>query len=218
MMIDDEESPFISISDEEYAEMQAKVREGNSLDFHGRYAKASDWRLKQLVVQDAYKHFLPSIIEAAKTGHSIDPNIVTWKFSLVEDAAWYQIRALGLPLYPQFPILDYFADFADPFRKIVVEVNRSKPQNKKSDNLREKLMREAGWKVHRINGRTLMRYLQPSFSADIAREIEENINSDHLFLEENKFYLEMAESTLDGYFLILRRIYYTKNFNKKAPY
>lgn len=208
--IDDEDSPFISVSDEEYAEMQAKVQQGNSLDFHTRYANARDEQAKHLVIKAAYKHYLPSIMEAARTGHHMDPNIVTWKFLSVEDDVWYQIRALGLPFYPQFPILDYYASFADPFRKIAIELNRKKLHNKRQDNFREQQMRKAGWEVYRLSGRTATRYLEGAFSADVAREIEEAINSEHPFSEENKSYLEMAESTLDGYLLVLRRRYYSK--------
>jgi very-short-patch-repair endonuclease len=208
--LDDFEESFTSISDEEYAELQAKARKGNSLDFHSRYAKATDWQSKQLVIRAAYQYYLPSILEAARTGHSLDPNIVTWDFSQVEDDTWHQIRALGLPFYPKFPVLDYFADFADPFRKISIEVSKRELHSTKSHNLREKLMQQAGWKVYRVPSRTTLRYLDGAFTADIARAIEEAINNEHPFSEENRSYLEMAESTLDGYLLALRRRHYTK--------
>jgi very-short-patch-repair endonuclease len=209
--LDDLEGAFVSISDEEYTELQAKVRQGNSLDFHGRYAQACNWQLKRLVLQAAYRHYLPSILETAKSGHLLDPNIITWEFSPIEDATWHQIKTLGLPFYPQFPILEYFADFADPFRKIAIEVNRRELHSTRSHNIRKKLMRQAGWEVYRIPTCAAMRYLEDIFSADMASEIEEAINSEQPFSESNKPYLKMAESTLDGYLLVLRRRCYTKN-------
>ncbi|GAB3637282.1 hypothetical protein GCM10027422_28720 [Hymenobacter arcticus] len=209
-MIEEDES-FISISDEEYAAMLAKTRQGNSLDFHGRYAKAHDWQSKHLVIRAAYEHYLPSIKEAAKTGHSVDPNIVTWDFLPIEDDTWLQIRALGLPLFPKFPVFDYFTDFADPLRKIIIELGGKKSLIKKKEDLRDKRVKAAGWKIYRLSGRAAMRYLESAFSVEIAREIEGVINGDDPFSEENKDYIKMAESTLDGYLLVLRRRYYTKD-------
>lgn len=209
--LDDFEDSHTEISEEDYAALQARTQQARSSGFHDRYAKARTWQLKCLVLQAAYKHYLPLILEAAKAGRSIDPNIVAWEFSTTERDTWGEIRALGLPFYPRFPVLDYFADFADPFRKIVIEVNRSKPQNKTRDNLCEKLMREAGWEVYRLTGRTTMRLLGDAFTADEAVEIEEAINSKYPFSEANQSYLEMAESTLDGFLLVLRRRHYSKD-------
>jgi very-short-patch-repair endonuclease len=234
--IDDEESPFISVSDEEYAEMQAKLqqaksqqatiqqvkaqqskllqengREEDELDFRALYDEARDWKSKFSVVRSAYKYYLPSILSAARKGYSIDPNIVTWKFSPIEDAAWCEIRALGLPFYPQFPILDYFVDFADPFRKIIIELDGKKYHNSKKDEVRDKRLRQEGWEIHRITGRTATRYLDDVYSPDIAYEIKDGIGSEHPFSTGNRSYLEMAESTIDGYLLVLRRRHYAKD-------
>lgn len=229
--IDDEDSPFISVSDKEYAEMQAKLQESKArkikikkniliqdkirktdeLDFHGLYAEARDWKAKLSVIVLAYNYYLPNILAAARRGHSIDPNIVTWEFSPIKDAAWCQIRVLGLPFYPLFPILGYFADFADPFRKIVIELDGKKFPTGKKDDIRDKRMRQEGWEVHRITGRTATRYLEDVFSADIAHEIKEAIGSEHPFFIGNRSYLEMAESTIDGYLLVLRRRHYVKD-------
>jgi very-short-patch-repair endonuclease len=227
--IDDEDSPFVSISDEEYAEMQTKVQQAkalqseiqqvsiqqaklvdsNELDFHRLYTKARGWQSKFSVIRAAYNYYLPSILAAARTGHSINPNIVTWEFSPIEDNAWGQIRALGLPFYPQFPILDYFADFADPLRKIAIELDGKKFHDKKRDDIRDSRLHKEGWKIYRITGRIASRYLEDVFSEDIVYEIKEAVGSEYPFSIDNRSYLEMAEDTLDGYFLVLRRRHYT---------
>jgi len=38
--------------------------------------------------------------------------------SPIEFNVWSDIRSNGLMFYPQFPVLNYFIDFADPIRKI----------------------------------------------------------------------------------------------------
>lgn len=229
--IDNEDSPFVSISDEEYAEMQAKVQQdkalqsevqqvrieqaklldSNDLDFHSLYTEARGWQSKFSVIRAAYKYRLPSILAAARTGHSINPNIVTWEFSPIEDNAWGQIRALGLPFYPQFPVLDHFADFADPFRKIAIELDGKKFHDKKRDDVRDSRMRKEGWEIHRITGRIASRYLEDVFVEDTVYEIKEAVGSEYPFSIDNRSYLEMAEETLDGYLLVLRRRHYTRN-------
>lgn len=229
--IDDEDSPFISISDEEYAEMQAQVQrakaqqaklqslvnqypglqESTKPDFHRLYKEARTWKSKLSVIQAAYKSYLPSILSAAKIGRSLDPNIVEWEFTHIEYSAWCEIRALGLPFYPQFPVLNYFADFADPLRKIVIELDGKKFHDKQKDDARDKRMRDGGWKIHRITSSTAECYLDSVFSVDEAHEIKEAIGGEHPFSISNRAYLEMAETTLDGYLLILRRRYYTND-------
>jgi very-short-patch-repair endonuclease len=239
--IDDEDSPFISISEEEYAAMQAEVQQAKSQqaksqqaksqqaklrtlviqqpslqeaiepDFHRLYKEARTWQSKLSVIQAAYKSYLPSILSAARTGRSIDPNIVEWEFTRIEDFAWCEIRALGLPFYPQFPVLNYFADFADPLRKIVIELDGKKFHNKQKDDARDKRMRDDGWEIHRITSKTAERYLDDVFSVDEAYEIKEAIGGEHPFSIANRAYLEMAKSTIDGYLLVLRRRHYVKD-------
>lgn len=75
-------------------------------------------------------------------------------FSPIEDRVWGAIRCLGLPLYPQYPIGPYFADFADPQRKLVVEVDSIRwHKDKAADDRRDVDMRRLGWRVIRIPSR-----------------------------------------------------------------
>jgi hypothetical protein len=39
-------------------------------------------------------------------------------FTPIEQNIWNELRANGLPFYFQYPVLNYFLDFADPIRKI----------------------------------------------------------------------------------------------------
>ena len=72
-------------------------------------------------------------------------------------------------------------------------------------------MRKEGWEIHRITGRIASRYLEDVFVEDTVYEIKEAVGSEYPFSIDNRSYLEMAEETLDGYLLVLRRRHYTRN-------
>jgi very-short-patch-repair endonuclease len=69
----------------------------------------------------------------------------------IERIMWNEIRCIGLPMYYQYPIGKYFADFCDPVKKIVIEVDgKQHRQNIIYDNERDKFMKNLGYKVYRI--------------------------------------------------------------------
>lgn len=89
-------------------------------------------------------------------------------FTPIEDNVWCDIRYLGLPLYPQFPIEKYFIDFADPFNRIAIEVdgrqwhiNRIDQDHKRDDKLQSK-----GWSVYRIPGKYTYKTKQDFLNED----------------------------------------------------
>jgi very-short-patch-repair endonuclease len=75
----------------------------------------------------------------------------------IESNVWHDIRANGLPMYPQFPVDGYFLDFADPVNKIAIEVDgkefHSSKEHKEKDREREKNLMLRGWRVYRLQGR-----------------------------------------------------------------
>lgn len=62
----------------------------------------------------------------------------------------------GMVPTPQYPILQYFADFAFPEEKLVVECDGHQyhhtARQKLRDLLRERRIRRAGWRVIRFTG------------------------------------------------------------------
>jgi very-short-patch-repair endonuclease len=66
--------------------------------------------------------------------------------------AWAEVRYLGLPFWPQFPIGKYFADFANPIKKIVIECDGKAFHNHAQDSQRDAFMIGEGWTVYRISG------------------------------------------------------------------
>lgn len=85
------------------------------------------------------------------------PYLVDWSriFTPIEEDCWFSIRTLGLQMFPQYPIDRYFADFADPWRKWVIECDGKAFHNAAKDQERDQVMEELGWIVTRLPGSRL---------------------------------------------------------------
>jgi hypothetical protein len=78
-------------------------------------------------------------------------------FSPIEYDAWCSIRSKGrMVLYPQYPILQFHADFANPALKIVLELDGKQYHDSAKDLRRDNLLRKEGWIVYRITGKEMM--------------------------------------------------------------
>ncbi len=81
-----------------------------------------------------------------------------WKelFTPIEEQAWNIIRSKGrIVLYPQYPILDFYADFANPGLKIVLELDGKQYHDRDKDLERDKKMKAIGWTVYRVTGKEI---------------------------------------------------------------
>ena len=85
--------------------------------------------------------------------YMVDPYPVDWRFTPIEYAAWQTIRYYGLPLYPQYPVGRFFADFADPVSLIAIECDGAAWHDKAKDALRDAETQKLGWRVYRFTGR-----------------------------------------------------------------
>lgn len=119
---------------------------------------------------------------------------ITWEFSYIEDIVWGDIRYLGLPLYPQFPVLNYFIDFGDPKRKIGIEVDsRQWHKDKEKDKIRQRRIENTGWRIYRIKSRCVYKQKRDFL-------IEESSENEDERIVDERFYKECSEG-------ILRKIY-----------
>ncbi len=133
-----------------------------------------------------------------------DPYPVDWTrvFTPIECMAWGELRGLGLPFFPQYPVLQFFADFADPIQKIVIECDGKRFHNKDRDAERDRMMIDAGWKVFRVSGSDCNRILESPF---------EKSHEFHAYGEELKaeeLVRHWAQSTIDGLVWALAAVYY----------
>jgi very-short-patch-repair endonuclease len=77
-------------------------------------------------------------------------------FTPIEALAWQSIRMKGrVVLYPQYPVLNYHIDFANPGLKIALELDGKNWHDPEKDLLRDNELRSLGWKVYRVTGREM---------------------------------------------------------------
>lgn len=70
----------------------------------------------------------------------------------IEAAVWSDIRCAALPFFPQMPVLRYFLDFADPFKKIGIECDGKEWHDAAKDAERDANLQSIGWIIYRIPG------------------------------------------------------------------
>lgn len=83
-----------------------------------------------------------------------------WHYILneVEFIVWGITKEKGyMPFYPQFPVLNYFLDFAHPGKKIAIEVDGIEFHNIEKDRKRDLMLKSKGWRVIRIPGAEVVR-------------------------------------------------------------
>lgn len=131
-------------------------------------------------------------------------------FNVVEKMAWDCIRTKGnMPLYPQYPVLNYFLDFGNPIHKIGFEVDGKKWHNLENDISRDKKLKTEGWTIYRVSGKEMMRtnykeYFELNFDEDYSPLSGDNYwQMGHWLTETGDGVLEALKikyfTGLDGY-------------------
>jgi very-short-patch-repair endonuclease len=118
------------------------------------YAQANTVQEQWPILREMYTTLLPDIMQAAQTyiRGTINRDILPWKMSPIEEPVWITIRGFGLPFYPQFPVEQYFLDFAHPLTKIGIELDGKAWHNPQKDALRDRRLMQCGWRIFRITG------------------------------------------------------------------
>lgn len=115
-------------------------------------------------IRKHYEAELPRMqAEHARTGRvHFDPYRLDFTSDMtpIEARAWADIRCAGLPFFPQLPVLGYFLDFADPFKKIAIECDGKQWHDAERDAKRDARVRAEGWTVYRIPGSMCTRTLR----------------------------------------------------------
>lgn len=123
--------------------------------------RAPDWKARLSAVRDYYAMVGPEIMRVPAWEWAFDPYEVDWPaiFTPIEFALWQDIRTLGIPLYPQFPMdaaggKTFFADFASPARRVAIECDGVAYHGDARDRLRDDALARNGWKIFRFSGAT----------------------------------------------------------------
>jgi very-short-patch-repair endonuclease len=148
-------------------------------------------------IRQSYKHWTPRS----------DPySFGFWDeiFSPIEKLVWHDIRSVGIPMYPQYPVLGYFLDFADPIIKLGIEVDgKDFHTDKEKDLKRQSEIEREGWTIVRINGDKTKRGSRSSF---ISESDEMEMDSDEV---ENKL-IEYYANTSEGMIRAIKKNFYGK--------
>jgi hypothetical protein len=81
------------------------------------------------------------------------------RFTPIEKDAWDCIRIHGLVMYPQYPALGYFLDFANPVLKVAIEMDGRGWHDPVRDAQRDARLMASDWTVYRIPGGHCLRQL-----------------------------------------------------------
>ena len=178
-----------------FIERQSRLRELS--DVYDRTHGTHDvWS----VIREAYELMLPIILE--RKGRC-SPYFFDWQMTPIEKLAWQDIRGTGMRLFPQVPVGRYFIDFADPCKRIGVELDGKDFHSEAKDRPRDEWLWSQGWRIFRIPGRMVFAAPKSAFHEDWTHEYREDRDR---FLFELK---EWANSWSEGIFWALRYFYYT---------
>lgn len=134
-------------------------------------------KLNRHQIRERYNELRPLI----DRGDRIDPySVCDWcgYFTPIEENVWSDIRYVGLPMLPQYPVDGFFIDFADPLIKLGIEVDgKIWHTNKEKDAQRQDFLERRGWTIIRIDGRQTYKEREDYFPDDYKeimseREIE----------------------------------------------
>lgn len=131
-----------------------------------RYRGRTDWEARQ---------FIKRQYESGKTNfHEVFDFYSI--FTPIELEIWKEIAKYQLPFLPQYPVLRYFADFADPKKRIVIECD-GKQHDEAADKNRDRDMEDHGWTVYRIKGADCFQNAGTSVVLEIAKKYYELYNN-----------------------------------------
>ncbi len=139
----------------------------------------NNWQL----IREFYDLSKSAIMAERKNEWGIDPyawdrGIIT--LTPIECWLWHDIRAVDVVLYPQYPVFDFFVDFANPKAKVAIECDgQDYHLDKAKDDARDLRLSRAGWKTYRISGKDCrdgvgMEYESKSAARTFIKRIAEN--------------------------------------------
>lgn len=103
-----------------------------------------------------YRHHRAEIMASDRAEFGIDP--YAWdrliQMTVIEDWMWCHCRDLGIVVYPQYPVGQFFVDFANPRAHVAIECDGAAyHRDFDADKRRQQKIQAMGWTVYRFTGR-----------------------------------------------------------------
>jgi very-short-patch-repair endonuclease len=175
---------------------------------------ATNYYQKLQALKKYYSQVDEDIIKAFKVSKFRWQNTYPYDWSRIltpiEFQAWQAIRSKGrIVLYPQYPVLNYYLDFANPGLKIGLELDGKQYHNKERDVIRDAELKNAGWVIYRITGKEMMR---SNFKE--LYEIQELLRYDEAHYDDLRYWLL---ETGDGVIEAIKAFHF-EDLDKKYSY
>lgn len=161
-------------------------------------------------IRQMYMEMIPDIMAKAEVEVSIpvNPYFLDWSthFSPIEFQAWTSIRGTNIALYPQFPLFNYFIDFANPYLRIGLELDGEEFHDEKKDKERDEMLSKFDWKIFRVKGKETYTKFKN------LHEIESDFAE---YEDESKRYEDLSNwllNSCDGVINAMRMVYFENSF------
>lgn len=114
-------------------------------------------------IRKHYAFYQEKIMQCEKYRYAIDP--YAWEMdgrsvinmTPIERMMWGDIRSEGIVMYPQYPIMGFFLDFANPKAKVAIECDGRGFHDPQKDAARDAKLMSEGWTVYRMTGSEIYR-------------------------------------------------------------
>lgn len=145
-------------------------------------------------------------------GHTID-----WLIYLtpLEFKVYCDLRYFALAMYPQFPVLNYFIDFADPYRKVGIEVDSKEfHKDKKKDLKRHLELEKDGWTIYHISSYNCYAFEDEFLALGDGRNEDEDESQLDFEVRRDKILINCSS----GIICCIKRAYYPERSNMEVAY
>lgn len=162
-------------------------------------------------IRSHYHAELPHMLEEHERSGRVhfDPYRLDFMLDMtpIESAVWSDIRCAGLPFFPQLPVLRYFLDFADPFKKIGIECDGKEWHDAEKDAERDANLQAVGWLIYRIPGWKCVRSMKRPEEL-LSEAMERGYNREEAARMTSDHEREWFASTSEGCIEVIRRNHY----------
>lgn len=120
------------------------------------------------VIREYYMRSMADIEKSGAGGWGIDVYEIPILsgFSPIEQLAWDELRSRGMVMYPQFPVFNWFIDFANPHLRIGLELDGAAYHDPIKDAEKDEFLMGQDWKIFRITGAEMNRHMRESDEPD----------------------------------------------------